>query len=125
MVNVPEPTIGLSHRAIMSAMSETVVIAHICALPGKADALRERLAEVVVGSSTEPGVVRYVLNESVTTPGDFTLVEVYESAAAFDAHLDTDHVKAIIGALDSLAEPNPTIIRTTTVAVEYAAKSGW
>lgn len=106
-------------------MTETVVIAHITAQAGKADALRARLAEVVVASGAEPGVVRYVLNESVDTPGAFTLVEVYASADAFAAHLATDHVKAIIADLGALAEPDPQIIRTETVAVAGSTKAGW
>lgn len=106
-------------------MNETVVIAHFTALPGKADALRDRLSQVAIASGSEPGVVRYVLNESVDTPGAFTLVEVYESAQAFDAHLATDHVKAIIADLGDLAEPDPQIVRTVTVALTGSSKSSW
>jgi quinol monooxygenase YgiN len=32
------------------------------------------------------------------------MVEVYASQAAFDAHLDTEHVKALIADLGSLVE---------------------
>jgi quinol monooxygenase YgiN len=106
-------------------MTETVVIAHITASAGKEDDLRRRLSEVARASGDEPGVVRYVLNEAVDSPGKFTLVEVYASADAFDAHLATDHVKAIIADLNDLAEPNPRIIRTETVSVDGSQKNRW
>ncbi len=106
-------------------MTETVVIAHITAQAGKVDHLRARLSEVARASGDEPGVVRYVLNESVETPGAFTLVEVYGSAEAFDAHLATEHVQAIITDLADLAEPNRQIIRTITVPVEGSPKTRW
>jgi quinol monooxygenase YgiN len=106
-------------------MPETVVIAHITAQTGKAAQCRLRLSEVVRASGDEPGVVRYVLNEAVETPGAFTLVEVYASAEAFDAHLATEHVKAIIADLGDLAEPNPHIIRTVTVTVDGSPKTRW
>ena len=106
-------------------MNETVVIAHITALPGKADALRERLAQIVVESGAEPGVIYYVMNESVDTPGAFTLVEVYESATAYEAHRTSDHVAAVVADLATLAEPNPPILRTETIAVDGSAKAAW
>lgn len=106
-------------------MNETVVIATFTALPGRAEALRDRLTRVAIASAAEPGVVRYVVNESVDTPGSFTLVEVYQSAQAFDAHLATDHVKAIIADLGDLAEPDPQILRTVTVPVTGSSKATW
>lgn len=81
-----------------------VVVAIATAQPGKEQELADRFAEVARQSWAEPGIVSYAVHDVVGGPGHYMLVEVYENRAAFDAHLETDHVKAILADLPSLIE---------------------
>lgn len=81
-----------------------VVVALATAQSGKEQELADRLAHVARESWKEPGVVSYAVHDVVGSPGQFMMVEVYENQAAFDAHLNTEHVKAIIADVPSLVD---------------------
>lgn len=81
-----------------------VVVAIATAQAGKETELKSRLDGVATASWDEPGVVTYAVHDLVDQPGSFMMVEVYASQAAFGAHLETDHVKALIADLGTLVE---------------------
>jgi len=81
-----------------------VVVAIATAQAGKEAELKSRLEGVATESWDEQGVVTYAVHDLVDQPGSFMMVEVYASQAAFDAHLETEHVKALIADLGSLVE---------------------
>jgi quinol monooxygenase YgiN len=86
-----------------------VVVAIAIAKQGQEAALAQRLEEVARASWAEEGVVRYAVHALQDTPGSFMMVEVYSSESAFEAHLATDHVVALIGDLPSLVEGDLTV----------------
>jgi hypothetical protein len=55
----------------------------------------------------EPGCVTFTAYEARDTPGRFYLYEIYTSAAAFAAHLQTSHVHAFISAIPDLSTGGP------------------
>ena len=81
-----------------------VVVAIATAQSGKEAELKSRLDGVATASWDEPGVVTYAVHDILGQPGSFMMVEVYASQAALDAHLETEHVKALIADLGSLVE---------------------
>jgi quinol monooxygenase YgiN len=81
-----------------------VVVAIARAQAGKEEELGLRLEGVARASWGEPGVVTYAVHNLTQSPGEFMMVEVYRDQAAFDSHLETDHVKALIGDLGALVE---------------------
>jgi len=81
-----------------------VVVASAIAQSGKEAELKSRLDGVARASWEEPGVVTYAVHELLDQPGSFMMVEVYASDAAFDEHLATEHVKALIGDLPGLVD---------------------
>jgi quinol monooxygenase YgiN len=83
------------------------MIAVLDAKPGLADAFRERIVELVRDVRREPGCATFTAYEARDTPGRFYLYEVYPDAAAFDAHLKTDHVRAFISAIPALSTGGP------------------
>jgi quinol monooxygenase YgiN len=83
------------------------MIAVLDAKPGLADAFRERIVELVRQVRREPGCATFTAYEARDTPGRFYLYEVYTDAAAFDAHLKTDHVHAFISAIPELSTGGP------------------
>jgi quinol monooxygenase YgiN len=83
------------------------MIAVLDAKPGLAGAFRERIVELVRDVRREPGCATFTAYEARDTPGRFYLYEVYTDAAAFDAHLKTDHVRAFISAIPALSTGGP------------------
>lgn len=83
------------------------MIAILDAKPGLEDAFRERIVELVRQVRQEPGCTVFTAYEARDTPGRFYLYEVYADAAAFAAHLKTDHVHAFISAIPDLSTGGP------------------
>jgi quinol monooxygenase YgiN len=94
------------------------MIAILDARPGLEDAFREHITELVRQVRREPGCVAFTAYEARDTPGRFYLYEIYTNAAAFDAHLKTDHVHAFISAIPELSTGGPgSLIQLNEIAV--------
>lgn len=104
------------------ANEHLVVVAIAKAQSGKKLELGSRLEGVARASWEEPGVVSYAVHDLVEASGEFMMVEVYENRAAFDAHLDTKHVKALIADLDSLVEGDLVVHQATASAFSEGQK---
>ncbi len=52
----------------------------------------------------EPGCLRFDVLSTPDVPRRFVLYEIYESAAAFEAHLETPHFAAFAEATDDMFE---------------------
>lgn len=103
-------TASLHHGSLQVDTSDPnprPMIAVLDAKPGLADAFRERIVELVRQVRREPGCLILTAYEARDTPGRFYLYEIYSDAAAFDAHLKTDHVHAFISALPALSTGGP------------------
>ena len=61
----------------------------------KIEEFREAMKYNVIESRKEPGVVVYRTYQLETDPTVFVNYETYVNKAAFDAHLETPHVKTI------------------------------
>jgi quinol monooxygenase YgiN len=95
------------------------MIAILDARPGLEDAFREHITELVRQVRREPGCLTFTAYEARDTPGRFYLYEIYTNAAAFDAHLKTDHVHAFISAIPELSTGGPgSLIQLNEIAVQ-------
>jgi quinol monooxygenase YgiN len=81
-----------------------IVVAVATAKAGQEAELKSRLEGVATASWNEEGVLTYAVHDVVDQPGQFMMVEVYASDQAFDDHLATDHVKALIADLSDLVD---------------------
>ncbi|MCW2758988.1 MAG: antibiotic biosynthesis monooxygenase [Nocardioidaceae bacterium] len=81
-------------------MSELHVVATIPAKPEAADAIREALQTLATASRGEEGCLSYDLYESAAAPGTFVTVERWTGQDALDAHMQTPHIGAALGAAD-------------------------
>ena len=103
-------TAALHHRNLqvdITDPSQRPMIAILDARPGLADAFRERIVELVRAVRREPGCVTFTVYEARDTPGRFYLYEVYTDAAAFSAHLQTEHVHTFISTIPDLSTGGP------------------
>jgi quinol monooxygenase YgiN len=94
------------------------MIAILDAQPGKVDEFRAKIVELVRQVRLEPGCVLFTAYEARDTPGRFYLYEIYANAAAFAAHLKTDHVHEFIASIPSLSTGGPgSLIQLDEVAI--------
>jgi len=80
-----------------------VIIAEFEVKPGKLEAFLE-LAEVDARRSVadEPGCRQFTVTVDREPPDRVVLFEVYDDDAAFDAHVETPHLKAFRAGIESL-----------------------
>ena len=83
------------------------MIAVLDAKPGMAEEFRAAIVELVRRVRKEPGCTAFTAYEARDTPGRFYLYEVYADAAAFAAHLTTDHVHTFISSIPALSSGGP------------------
>jgi quinol monooxygenase YgiN len=104
------------------ATEKLVVVAIATPQPGKEAELKSRLEAVARASWDEPGVLSYAVHDHVEQPGSLLLVEVYESRAAFDAHLETPHVKAVIADMPSMIQGELVVHQGTPASFSSGQK---
>lgn len=91
------------------------VVARIVAKPGKEDALKAILLEVVVTTRGETGCRRYELLQSSGEPTEFLTLEEWADEAAIDAHLASAHVQRALTQAQELLAAAPDIRRYARV----------
>src|SRR4029450_12413204 len=63
---------------------------------GEADAVANILARFVPQAQQEPGVKLFLVHRSLENPAQSLFYELFDDAAAFEAHQQTPHFKALI-----------------------------
>jgi quinol monooxygenase YgiN len=80
-----------------------VVVAEFEVRPDAIDAFLEAaIADASASVANEPGCRQFDVTRSSEQPNRVLLYEVYDSAAAFDAHLETPHLKTFRDRIESL-----------------------
>ena len=74
---------------------KVALIAILKVKPGQEDRFMAAMKANVAASQKEPGVVVYRSYQSEKDPNLFINFEAYRDKAAFQAHLDSDHVKVV------------------------------
>ena len=90
-------------------MSDSEVISIIAVLkakPGKIDALKQALQNLLLPTRREPGNIEYALFQLRDTPDVFYVRESWRGQASLDEHITLPHFQAFILQMnDLLAEP--------------------
>ena len=82
------------------------VVAKFVAKPGQEAALKAALTGLVAPTQKDPGYIAYDLYASTARPGEFVLVEAWESKKLLAEHLDTPHLNGFKAkGPELLAEP--------------------
>lgn len=83
-----------------------VVLVHIRVKPEHVDAFTAATIDNASHSLQEPGIARFDVIQCVEDPERFTLVEVYRTGEAMDAHKKTEHYARWRDAVsEMMAEP--------------------
>ena len=83
------------------------MLAVLDARPDRVEEFRRAVVELVRQVRLEPGCVTFTAYEARDTPGRFYLYEIYRDAAAFVAHLQTEHVHTFIASIPELSTGGP------------------
>jgi quinol monooxygenase YgiN len=63
---------------------------------GEADTISDILARFAPQARQEPGTQVFMVHRSLENPSQFLFYEVFDDAAAYEAHQQTPHFKALI-----------------------------
>lgn len=82
------------------------VVAHIEALPGHEETVRQVLESYLAPTRLEKGCLRYDLFLDDSDPKKFTFIEEWDSKADLELHSQSAHIAAGRVALDGKKAPN-------------------
>ena len=85
-------------------MTNITVIAKIVAQQEFIEAVKAELLKLVLPTRQENGCIEYTLHQDNQNPALFIFYETWESAAAIEKHINSDHNKANAKALDGMLE---------------------
>ena len=83
-------------------MPEVVVVGSFVARDGKEDEARAALEGLVAPTHAEDGCTLYALHRGTQDKRKLAFVERWASMDAINAHLESDHVKAVLAKADDL-----------------------
>lgn len=86
----------------MTTNPVVVVLARITAKPGKEDAVRQELMNVVRETRKEAGSVKFEAHQSTEDPRLFVVYENWTRRQDIDDHIATPHVQRFLGRSEDL-----------------------
>lgn len=98
-------------------------VAVITGKPGTGDQLEPALRELAAATHGEQGCILYSVQRGLAEPDTFVTVEKWHSQEDLDAHLQTPHVAAAIGAATPLLARELQILATAELDAGDAAKN--
>jgi quinol monooxygenase YgiN len=90
-------------------MPEVAVVGSFKINPGKEDEALEAFKALVEPTHREDGCILYALHRGTDDPARLTFIERWESRELLDAHLESDHVAALLERADELWGDNGEI----------------
>ena len=90
-------------------MKHITVVAIFQAKPGQEAELKMALISLIAPTRKEAGCINYDLHVSPEDLAKFLFYENWTSKAALDAHLQNDHIKALLPRVDELCVAHPKI----------------
>jgi len=90
-------------------MNSITVVATFQARPGKESELRNALVGLLAPTRKEIGCLNYDLHQLPEDSTKFLFYENWTTKAALDAHLQSEHVKAMLPRLEELCVAFPEI----------------
>ncbi|MBK5274890.1 MAG: antibiotic biosynthesis monooxygenase [Desulfuromonadales bacterium] len=85
-------------------MPNITIAAKLVAKRGSVEAVKAELLKLVLPTRKESGCIEYHLHQDNSDPAQFLFYETWESAAAIEKHISSDHYQAYVKALDGLLE---------------------
>ena len=78
---------------LLAQQKSVYVVTHIDVMPNYTDATTKTLREFAVASKKDPGLLRFEVLQQDARLNHYTIVEVWQSRDAFEAHSAAEHTK--------------------------------
>lgn len=102
-------------------MNEQItVIAHLRALSGQIDETKAFLMSLIGPTRSEPDCVEYWLHQDNDDPAEFTFYENWKNRAAWEKHMEEEHLKKFAERRGTLFELER--LRLMTMVSDAASK---
>jgi quinol monooxygenase YgiN len=85
-------------------MSNVTIVAKVEAKKECVEAARSELFKLIPPTRKEEGCIEYNLHQDNSDPAVFLFYETWESAAAIEKHMNSDHYKAYVKAMEGMLE---------------------
>lgn len=85
-------------------MSQLTIVAKLVAKKESVESVKSELKKLVAPTRKEAGCIEYKLHQDIDYPAEFIFYENWESAACLEKHMDSDHYKTYVRAVDGLLE---------------------
>ena len=83
-------------------MSAVTVVARVVARPEQAESLKVELLKLIAPTRNENGCREYILHQDNSDPAVFLFYETWDNDACLEAHMQTDHFRSYVGAVEGL-----------------------
>jgi quinol monooxygenase YgiN len=83
-------------------MSEVIVVGSFVAREGKEEEARAAFKGLVAPTHAEDGCILYALHQGNEDERKLAFIERWASREAIDAHMESDHLKAVLAKADDL-----------------------
>jgi quinol monooxygenase YgiN len=80
------------------------IVARTVVKEGMVDAYLEIVKELVQASAAEEGNITYTLNQDISNPRAFVMIEIWKDQDAIDKHNASEHFQTIVPKLGDMAE---------------------
>ncbi len=85
-------------------MSVLTVVAKVVAKKGFVDSVKSELLKLVAPTRNEEGCIEYRLHQDNDDPVVFIFYENWKSEACLGKHMNSDHFKSYVTAIDGMIE---------------------
>jgi quinol monooxygenase YgiN len=85
-------------------MSQLTIVAKVVAKKEAVESVKNELLKMVDPTREEEGCINYNLHQDNDNPALFIFYENWENPACLEKHIQSDHYKAYIRAVDGLIE---------------------
>ncbi len=85
-------------------MSKLTVVAKVVAKQGSVEKVRSELLKLIEPTRKEDGCIEYNLHQDNEDPAVFVFHETWDNLACLEKHMNTDHFRSYISAVDGLIE---------------------
>lgn len=81
-----------------------IIVAHIHAVDGHAEALSNELVKLIAPTLAEAGCIQYDLHQDNENPNHFLFFESWESRELWQDHMQADHLAAFKSAAEGMLD---------------------
>jgi len=95
-------------------MEKLTIVAHITAKVDKTDLVKAELEKLIAPTRAEDGCINYDLHQDQNKSNLFLFFENWTDREAWEAHMETSHIKDYLAATDGAVE-DFTVLEMTQV----------